>query len=279
MNKGLIVLALLLTTTAAGMAGYRWYERRQQMNRVKMATCLSGVAKAILLYQNASPAATRPATTQPTTQSARGPMIKGCSKNHDLDGQNVLYADGHPEFQATTLAGPENDNLFGVAIQRPIDLWQSLKQGGCVIVLRHAKTNGSGSDPDNFKIDDRSTQRNLSDEGVAQAKAIGVRFRQEGVQVEQVLTSQYFRCRETAQHAFGKAEANEALNSLTDQGQLDRLVTLLKARPTKGNTVLVTHQANLRAIHNVIPEMGDAIVISPDGKGSYNVLGELKLAN
>ena len=44
-----------------------------------------------------------------------------------------------------------------------------------VIFLRHSWAPGFG-DPENFKIDDCSTQRNLSDEGVFQAKKIGKFF-------------------------------------------------------------------------------------------------------
>ena len=44
--------------------------------------------------------------------AARSIMIKGNSKNHDQDGQNVLYADGHAEFQQTALCGTQNDNIF-----------------------------------------------------------------------------------------------------------------------------------------------------------------------
>jgi prepilin-type N-terminal cleavage/methylation domain-containing protein/prepilin-type processing-associated H-X9-DG protein len=43
---------------------------------------------------------------------ARSIMILGNSKNHDQDGQNVLYADGHAEFQQTPLCGPNNDNIY-----------------------------------------------------------------------------------------------------------------------------------------------------------------------
>ena len=42
----------------------------------------------------------------------RSVIIKGNSRNHDGDGQNVLYADGHAEFQQTPLCGTEYDNIF-----------------------------------------------------------------------------------------------------------------------------------------------------------------------
>jgi prepilin-type processing-associated H-X9-DG protein len=42
----------------------------------------------------------------------RSTIIKGNTKNHDGDGQNVLYADGHAEFQQTPLCGTDNDNIY-----------------------------------------------------------------------------------------------------------------------------------------------------------------------
>lgn len=43
---------------------------------------------------------------------SRSVIIKGNSRNHDRDGQNVLYADGHAEFQETPLCGTDNDNIY-----------------------------------------------------------------------------------------------------------------------------------------------------------------------
>mgnify|MGYP003328749351 CR=1 FL=1 len=51
-------------------------------------------------------------------------------------------------------------------------LVNELKLGGKIIFIRHAYAPGNG-DPDNFSINDCSTQRNLSDEGRDQAKEIG----------------------------------------------------------------------------------------------------------
>jgi prepilin-type processing-associated H-X9-DG protein len=44
--------------------------------------------------------------------AARAVMIKGNSRNHDQDGQNVLYADGHAEFQQTPLCGVNHDLIY-----------------------------------------------------------------------------------------------------------------------------------------------------------------------
>jgi len=39
-------------------------------------------------------------------------MKKGNSNNHDEDGQNVLYGDGHVEFQQNPFCGVARDNIY-----------------------------------------------------------------------------------------------------------------------------------------------------------------------
>ena len=52
------------------------------------------------------------------------------------------------------------------------DLFTQLKDGGKLIFIRHAYAPGSG-DPQNFNLNDCSTQRNLSNSGREQSKNIG----------------------------------------------------------------------------------------------------------
>lgn len=54
--------------------------------------------------------------------SPRSSIIKGNSKHHDSDGQNVLYADGHAEFQQTPLCGANNDNIYTVQSSHDADI-------------------------------------------------------------------------------------------------------------------------------------------------------------
>ena len=51
----------------------------------------------------------------------------------------------------------------------------ALRRGGLVAAFRHATAPGT-FDPPGFKLDDCSTQRNLSDDGRAQARRIGAWF-------------------------------------------------------------------------------------------------------
>ncbi|MEO7855196.1 MAG: histidine phosphatase family protein, partial [Rubrivivax sp.] len=80
------------------------------------------------------------------------------------------------------------------------DGW-ALVQPGTVVVFRHANAPGIG-DPAAFKLGDCSTQRNLDDDGRAQAVRIGEQFRQRDIAVGAVFSSQWCRTRETAALAF-----------------------------------------------------------------------------
>ena len=55
-------------------------------------------------------------------------------------------------------------------------LFNQLEDGGKLIFIRHAYAPGSG-DPNNFNLNDCSTQRNLSDSGRVQSQKIGNFFK------------------------------------------------------------------------------------------------------
>jgi len=64
--------------------------------------------------------------------------------------------------------------------------WQALRSGTAVGLLRHATAPGIG-DPAHFRLDDCATQRNLSEAGRQQARAIGSAFRRNGITRARVL--------------------------------------------------------------------------------------------
>ena len=65
-----------------------------------------------------------------------------------------------------------------------------------VVFLRHSIAPGFG-DPKNFKIDDCSTQRNLSKTGILQARSIGKFFIENNIEFSEILSSQWCRCKDT----------------------------------------------------------------------------------
>jgi hypothetical protein len=62
-------------------------------------------------------------------------------------------------------------------------LWQRMRGGGQVILMRHAVTTPGVGDPTGFKLDDCSTQRNLTDAGREDARRVGAAFKTRGIPV------------------------------------------------------------------------------------------------
>src|SRR5438034_5418704 len=85
-------------------------------------------------------------------------------------------------------------------------VWDALREPGSVVVLRHSYAPG-GFDPPGFRLDDCSTQRNLDEQGRAQAARVGEAFRQHGIALGAVLSSPRCRCMDTARLAFGQVQA------------------------------------------------------------------------
>jgi len=59
--------------------------------------------------------------------------------------------------------------------------WEALRKCGYVALMRHADAPGGAGDPPGFKLDDCSTQRNLSERGRADAVAMGAQTRANGI--------------------------------------------------------------------------------------------------
>ena len=120
-----------------------------------------------------------------------------------------------------------------------------------------------------FRLGDRSTQRNLSEAGRAQAARVGEAFRGRGVRVDGVLSSQYSRCLDTANLAFGRAEQEAALNSAPEDPAKRREQTaaarkLIRPPPPGGNLVLVTHSTNVHELTGLTIGMGEMLILTPD---------------
>ena len=126
-----------------------------------------------------------------------------------------------------------------------------------------------------FDIDDCASQRNLSDRGRAQSRALGKSFEKLGIAVGEVLSSPYCRCMETGNLAFGKVASSEALrvgDSRPGAGRDDPGIAirkLLDTPPAAGkNTVLIAHSVTLLYAYGLTgkPE-GVAHVFRPSGLG------------
>ena len=169
----------------------------------------------------------------------------------------------------------------GVAAAEEAALWRALASKGHVALLRHAIAPGTG-DPSDFAVGDCSTQRNLSEEGRAQAEIIGDRFRDNGIEAARVVSSQWCRCLDTAELlGLGAVEELPLLNSFYQRTerrkpQTEALNEWLASPELLGPLVLVTHQVNISALTGVYVASGELVVIRIAENRKIEVLGSIE---
>lgn len=161
------------------------------------------------------------------------------------------------------------------------DLWTALRSGHHVALIRHADAPGTG-DPPNFTLGDCSTQRNLSKEGRDQAKRIGALFRDNGIGTATVLSSQWCRCRDTAEALeLGPVEELPLLNSFfrrmeVGADQTRALKSWLGEQTGAHPIILVTHQVNITGLTGVYPAPGEIVVVRIGERGANSVVGTIR---
>lgn len=171
---------------------------------------------------------------------------------------------------------------LGAAPVFAADAWAELARPGAIVLFRHASAPGVG-DPPGFKLGDCATQRNLDDQGRAEARRLGEQFRSRRVQVGAVLSSQWCRTRDTARLAFGEQVRDElALNSFFSQAsdagaaQTAQVRALLVRWRGPGVLVVVTHQVNIQALTGQAAASAEGLVVRPAADGSFQVLATIK---
>src|SRR5947199_7862329 len=80
----------------------------------------------------------------------------------------------------------------------PAELLPELRKGGYVLFIRHPATNPDQADTDPLHLDNVKAQRQLSDAGRKQAKALGHAFRALKIPVARVVSSKFNRAQEAA---------------------------------------------------------------------------------
>ena len=160
------------------------------------------------------------------------------------------------------------------------DLWNILKEGGKVVLMRHAHVE-RGTDSGNPLLRDPSCEHesNLSKQGKRNAEMVGGRFREHDIPVSDVMHSPFCRTTDTAIIAFGEASPANYLSLIeileADQAtqQTEDLNQVIGAYAGKGNLVLVTHEPNIRAVSFELLKHLDFLVLEPMGNGDFEELG------
>jgi phosphohistidine phosphatase SixA len=146
--------------------------------------------------------------------------------------------------------------------------------------MRHALAPGGG-DPPGFRLGVCSTQRNLSDAGRRQARAIGVQLRAAGIRPGLVAASQWCRCTQTAQLLdLGAVTPWPSLNSFFGNAALgpgQTAKTLARLQDLRPNLrpLLVTHQVNIRSLTGQNTRSGEIIVARKTPTGGLQAVGAI----
>ena len=168
---------------------------------------------------------------------------------------------------ATSIKADSNKNLI-----------DQIKDGGKIIFIRHAYAPGSG-DPDDFDKKDCSTQRNLNHQGVNQSINLGKFFSKNNIKVDQVLSSEWCRCKDTAKYAFNEFQTFDALNSFyqakfakNKDKQIKDLRNFIKNWNGNDNLILVTHYVVIQEILDIAVNSGEIIISDQN----YEIIGRLQ---
>jgi phosphohistidine phosphatase SixA len=159
----------------------------------------------------------------------------------------------------------------------PAELVEAMRAGGKVIFLRHAAT--VQDQVDTGRLGDRAGQRNLSPEGMEQARALGRAFRALGIGFSRILASPVFRARDTAELAFGAGNYAESMELVADEYagsqlgfMLDSTRRLLRTpQPSGTNLLLIGHRTPLEMVtrrqfpDSILPEGAMAVFAPMNG--------------
>ncbi len=160
------------------------------------------------------------------------------------------------------------------------DQLQGTNPKGYVLLMRHALAPGVG-DPENFNVNDCSTQRNLNEEGRQDARDIGQWLQRREVKILRVESSRWCRAKETAQLLnIGKVRPNRNLDSLFQESNLEShpqtaniKKRIISHRNTRGLLVFVGHFVNFQAVAGVSLESGQGVLVRATPQGVIQVVG------
>ena len=157
-----------------------------------------------------------------------------------------------------------------------------LRHGGYVLYLRHASTDFSQNDERMTSFEDCANQRNLTDTGRDEARALGGEIKRLAIPIGPVYASPFCRTRETAQLAFGRYErTNEARGgpaNTKDPTRYEPLRKLLTSKPPSGkNAVISSHGNPFYALFGppYLAE-GEVAVVDPS---TFVVVGRIRLVD
>jgi hypothetical protein len=157
-------------------------------------------------------------------------------------------------------------------------LLDALHRGGYVIYLRHTSTDFGQNDEGMTSFDDCSKQRNLTEQGRAEARAIGAAIAKLNIPIGDVLASPFCRTVETARLVFGRATISNAVRGgPADPDRYGELRKLLSTPVPRGtNLAIASHGNPFRAVAGT-PYLaeGEAAIIEPRGNEGFLIVARV----
>ena len=178
---------------------------------------------------------------------------------------------------STALADDVKPQVAGPALR------DALLRGGFVLYFRHAATDFGQNDDRMSGYEDCAQQRNLTDAGRSDARAIGDAIRRLRIPVATVLASPFCRTRETAELIFGHATVDNRVRGgparTEDPERYAALRTLLSTPIERGtNLAIVSHGNPFTAVAGppYLAE-GEVAVVEPLGGNRFRVVGRVRV--
>jgi len=169
------------------------------------------------------------------------------------------------------------------------DVIQDLRGGGHVIVFRHGGTHAYQADTDPLNHDNVARQRQLNDQGRADARAVGEVFRAAGIRIGKSYSSRFQRALETARLIGGKepvaaldvTEGGLVVSPNENNRRTQAFLALIGAPADSGtNTLIVSHKPNIiDALGKDWFEIkeGEASIFKPQGDGRYTLIARVQI--
>ena len=152
-----------------------------------------------------------------------------------------------------------------------------------MLYFRHASTDFSQNDAKMTSYEDCANQRNLTDQGRAEAREIGAQVKRLRIPIGEVLASPFCRTMQTARLAFGKAQPmNEVRGGPSrpdDPARYDPLRKILSTPPSgRTNTVVSSHGNPFHAIAGppYLAE-GEMAMVQPRADAGFTVVSRIRL--
>lgn len=160
-------------------------------------------------------------------------------------------------------------------------LVDALRGGGYVLYLRHTSTDFSQNDTAMTSYADCASQRNLTDAGRDEARAIAAGLRELRIPIGDVLASPYCRTMETGRLAFGKAAASAAVRGGPAQApSSERYADLRRLLATpiaaRTNLAIASHGNPFNAVAGppYLAE-GEIAVVQPLGHDRFRIVARV----